>query len=84
MYQNTDINNKFIIRRAHRIGNNIYLIKRTPDESLDVYYSRVGYITRSMSKMEKQDIEKAVTLSMIWRNKELFGMNYPSTVLRRL
>jgi hypothetical protein len=37
-----------------------------------------------MSKMEKPDIEKAVNLSMIWRNKELFDMNYPSTVLRRL
>lgn len=80
-YQNTDT--KAIVRYAHRIGTNIYLIKRTPDEGLDVYYKRVGYITRKM-KFGETDIEKVYNLSIIWRNKEIFGMNYPSTILRRL
>lgn len=71
-----------IIRRAHRVGSDLYLIRRPPDESLDVYYKRIGYITR---KMKKGLVLTAISNnSIIWRNYQIYGMSYPSTVLRRL
>jgi hypothetical protein len=82
------IKNTPIIRQTHKVGIDYYLIEKTFDESLDVYYKRVGYIIRKKSSESNDalitDIDNVSNLSMIWRNKNIFGMNYPSTVLRRL
>lgn len=73
-----------VVRRAHLIGSKVCLIRRTPDESLDVYHRRVGYISKKKSDNPNTDISDAANNSIIWRNHEIYGMGYPSTVLRRL
>ena len=75
---------KPIVRRAHIIGSKLCLIRRTPDESLDVYYKRVVYIGKKLNDVENPNISELATNSIIWRNHNILGMNYPSTVLKRL
>lgn len=69
------------IKECHRVEGKIYIIDRAEDESLDVYYKRVGYILRNIDSIDLIDL---IDLSYIWRNHILFGMMYPSTVLSRL
>lgn len=81
---------KPVIRRAHLIGSKLCLIRRTPDESLDVYLKRVGYIGKKLNSNmfdmtdNMFDISNLTTNSIIWRNHTIYGMSYPTTVLRRL
>ena len=81
----TDTDSLLIIRRAHLIGNSLCLIRRTPDESLDVYHRRIGYISKKIRDPDSNsNISDLANNSIIWRNHEIYGMGYPSTVLRRL
>lgn len=85
--EDSNICTKPIVRRAHLIGSNLCLVRRTPDESLDVYYRRIGYISRKMNGTESEidtDISNITNNSIIWRNHTIYGMGYPSTVTRRL
>lgn len=73
------------IRECHKIQGRIYAIDRADDESLDVYFKRVGYILRNIKEIDDiDDIDDIIDLSYIWRNHTLFGMSYPSTVLNRI
>lgn len=70
------------IHRSHVFGSNIMQIERSPDEPLDLYYKRVGYIAKNYTP--GCDFDVLVTNSLIWRNHVLQGMTYPTTVLRRI
>ena len=78
---------KLIVRKAHRIGSDLFLIKRLGDESLDTYYKRVGYISKKVGHLDTNklmEFETLITNSIIWRNYVIYGMGYPSTVLNRI
>lgn len=70
-----------------QIGDMIYTIKQTNDESRDLYLLRVNYIIECLNNMnhdEKIDWDILIRNSYIWRNIKHKGMTYPSTFTKNI
>jgi hypothetical protein len=67
----------------HR-GDTFYIIKQTDDESREVFLDRANYIINILDNDSQLDIDRAIQFSYIWRNYTLYGMTYPSTLLKTI
>lgn len=65
---------------VHRFQNTYICINRTPDESVDTYHKRVGFIMKKIKQNPHESLESIILKSIIWRNIKLFGMSYPNNV----
>lgn len=67
-----------------RRDNQIYIIKKTPDESREIYLDRVNYLIKILKKNKNINYDEALKRSYIWRNIKYFKMNYPYTIIKKL
>lgn len=66
-------------------GNKIYSIPRTDDESRETYLKRVEYIIEKLNDIStNMSIEKVIQMSYIWRNSEIYGMVYPTSINNKI
>ena len=65
-------------------GNKFYIIKKTDDESRELYLSRVNYMIEKISLSPEMSFENIERLSYIWRNITFKNIKYPSPILKQL
>ncbi len=65
-------------------GNKFYIIKKTDDESRELYLSRVNYIIEKITSYPEMSFDNIERLSFIWRNMNFNKIKYPSSVLKQL
>jgi hypothetical protein len=67
------------------IGNKIYKINKTIDESENVYKNRCWMIIRHIEKNKLSVIpDEIITLSLVWRNITYKGMTYSSKIIKKV
>lgn len=65
-------------------NNRLYVIKKTNDESRELYLNRVNYIINKLETNGSKNYDEIVKLSYIWRNYTYKGMIYPSSIIKSL
>jgi len=65
-------------------GPIIYVIKKTPNESRELYLNRVNYIIRKIESNKNKSYDEIVKLSYIWRNYKYRDMIYPKSIIKSL
>lgn len=66
-----------------RRSNQIYIIKKTPDESREIYLDRTNYLIKILNN-KNINYDEALKRSYIWRNIKYFKMSYPHTLIKKL
>lgn len=61
-----------------------YVIPRDDTESKEIYLKRINYIMDKMDKTTNITMDELIRRSRIWRNYKIYGMVYPSAVIKLL
>ena len=64
-------------------NNKIYEIKKTEDESREIYLERIKYIFDKIENT-KYDFKDIILQSYIWRNMKYYKMKYPSSITKKI
>lgn len=64
-------------------NNKVYEIKKTEDESREIYLERIKYIFNKIENT-KQDYDNIILQSYIWRNMKYYKMKYPSSISKKI
>ena len=75
---------KNINQEVFQRENKIYIIKKSDDESRELYLNRVNYIIKKISTNKNKSYDEIIKLSYIWRNYTYRGMIYPSSIIKSL
>jgi hypothetical protein len=59
----------------------LYTITKDTSESTDVFLQRAWYIINKSDKHNNESFEELVKKSLIWRNHNIYKMNYDSKIL---
>ena len=65
-------------------GNKLYIIKKTVDESREVYLNRANYIIDKFNSDPESSFDDIITKSYIWRNINYNNMTYSSIVRKHI
>ena len=74
------IRREMFINEVIQRGSILYIIKKTVDESREVYLNRVNYIIDKFNNNPEVSFDDIVTKSYIWRNINYSNMTYTSFV----
>lgn len=72
--------NQEIFQRGHKL----YVIKKSNDESRELYLNRANYIIKKIEIDKNKSYDEIIKLSYIWRNYTYRKMSYPRSIIKSL
>jgi hypothetical protein len=63
-------------------GNKLYLIKKMPDESREIYLERANFIINILTSNSDLTFDNAVIKSYLWRNIKFEKMVYSDDIMK--